>query len=461
VDHRADIYAVGVMLYQMITGKVPHGMFKPPSKQVPGLDPSYDAMIMKAMRADRDRRYQSIQELHRDLCDILTGGTLKAEPAATPAPSPAAVPSQALPGLKSRLSSLLARIRPLTRSATAGGTVVMMVTIFVVTIVFVGYAAMAVTEKIWPHQPSEPQPASKPSLASAPAPPVQAPMVPPQPTPSVLAPTPAAKPATPSAAVPAALPVASITPVSGKELAWMDDKAQVITAEFVRLTGDKVVLKNQANGEMTLALNHLSPASQKLAEQLAAASIKAAMAPQAMPKPSVMVPSSVGFVLPNRDAPQKLSAHILKDDIKLARLKAEFDKRYIEDVQQPYQEDIDFLKRAYLETGLLRARADAQKKSLLDQVSVLDAEIRRMRSSGNVPSKDAPDTPASIVALREVFRKNLAIIITKRDNRASFFLARRLQQFDAYIKELKNAGKLNEAARVQAVRDSKAELKLK
>ena len=63
VDHRGDIYAVGGMLYQMLTGKAPHGRFEPPSVAVPGLDKCFDAIVDKAMHAEAGKRYSSANEM--------------------------------------------------------------------------------------------------------------------------------------------------------------------------------------------------------------------------------------------------------------------------------------------------------------------------------------------------------------------------------------------------------------
>ncbi len=82
VDHRADIYAVGVMLYQMLTGKLPQGMFEMPSFQVPGLDPRYDGIVARALREDREVRYQAAGELRHDLDAILTQPVEKVAPEA-------------------------------------------------------------------------------------------------------------------------------------------------------------------------------------------------------------------------------------------------------------------------------------------------------------------------------------------------------------------------------------------
>lgn len=80
-DHRADLYSLGVMLHQMLTGRVPRGVFEAPSKCVPGLDRRLDDIVMKAMQSDPDHRYQSSMELRQALNAVLP------EPPSSPAPA--------------------------------------------------------------------------------------------------------------------------------------------------------------------------------------------------------------------------------------------------------------------------------------------------------------------------------------------------------------------------------------
>ncbi|MDZ4288291.1 MAG: SUMF1/EgtB/PvdO family nonheme iron enzyme, partial [Prosthecobacter sp.] len=71
VDGRADLYAVGVTLYQMLTGHVPRGAWRPASVMAPGVDPRFDQIIVKAMQLSRDERHGSAMELRAHLDSLL------------------------------------------------------------------------------------------------------------------------------------------------------------------------------------------------------------------------------------------------------------------------------------------------------------------------------------------------------------------------------------------------------
>ena len=69
VDHRADIYSVGIVLYQMLVGKLPRGKIEPPSTKGAG-NSQFDALVLKATELDRGDRYQAISDLAGELRKI-------------------------------------------------------------------------------------------------------------------------------------------------------------------------------------------------------------------------------------------------------------------------------------------------------------------------------------------------------------------------------------------------------
>ena len=80
VDHRADIYALGVVFYEMLTGERPAGVFQPPSKKTtPPVDRKLDGVVLRAMEKDPDRRYQQAGQIGDDVTRIT--GANKSRPA--------------------------------------------------------------------------------------------------------------------------------------------------------------------------------------------------------------------------------------------------------------------------------------------------------------------------------------------------------------------------------------------
>ena len=162
IDARADLYALGTMLYEMLVGEVPFESArtltetllaqmnrKPdaPSKKNPLVPRSIDALILKALEKEPSARFQSAKEMAQ---------ALRAPEEywlAVPAPTtmrdiPAAELSVAVPGRTLQTTTR--------RRSTRGGPTPTRRLVPLLSVVAIAIIALGVTAMLWPHPPASP-----------------------------------------------------------------------------------------------------------------------------------------------------------------------------------------------------------------------------------------------------------------------------------------------------------------
>lgn len=139
----------------------------------------------------------------------------------------------------------------------------------------------------------------------------------------------------------------------------------------------------------------------------------------------------------------------------LEALKAKFEARVTQEVQQPYDAGIKDLNAKYI-SALVRAQQTAQRSGKLEEAVAIKGDKEAVATGRGVPAADGASTPPVVKSLRGTYRVAFSRLEAERVKRLQPLQAAFSKSLDALVTSLTKEGKLDEAMVVKYQRDELA-----